>query len=181
MIPGSTLLHIYDADDFSIDLTASVRRNSPFTSMLDRVHAVPVHGGFEGLFRALDDLVKDGRRFSRALFETHGSTGKIYFGGDEISGRTFKLSFAGRSYHTIFPFMNTRIYFNGCNVADEPEGWDFLDSAGGLFLRTGGGVTFAQTGLGRPIIVTGHVHHFGSSTSYSAWAPGGYFLGHVTD
>ena len=179
--PPSRLLHIYDVDDFSIVSTAFVRRNNPLRSALDVVHPVPVEGGQVGLRNALDALVRDRQQFGRALFETHGSTGAIYFGGEAITGSDFRSFFTGRGYEKISPYLWARIYFNGCNVADAPNGWDFLDTAGRLFLRFGGGTTFAQTGLGRPIIFTGHVHHFGSSTSYSLWAPGGVFAGHDVD
>jgi hypothetical protein len=166
-------LHIYDADDFMIDLTASVRRAESWN-----IHPVPVHGGKIGLRTALDELVKDGWQFQRALFETHGSSGSIAFGGQSITGNTFRTYYAGRGYERIFSYWFCRIYFNGCNVADDPGGWDFLDAAGAIFLRIGGGTVFGQTGSGRPIIFTGHIHHFRSSTSYSVWWPGGKFLGH---
>lgn len=182
MIPArSRLLHIYDADDFSIDLTASIRRNNPFRSMLDVVYAVPIHDGKLGLRNALDELVSNGQEFGSALFETHGSTGAIYFGGQAVTGHDFRGYFAGRGYERIFSYLWARIYFNGCNVADAPNGWEFLDGAGSLFLKRGGGTAFAQTKVGRPIFFTGHVHHFGSSTSYSLWAPGGVFAGHDVD
>jgi hypothetical protein len=182
MIPArSRLLHIYDANDNSIISTAFVRRNNPFRSMLDVIHSVPIDGGKLDLRNALDALVTGGHQFGRALFETHGSTGAIYFGGQAITGSDFRGYFADRGYERIFSYLWARIYFNGCNVADAPNGWDFLDGAGSLFLKRGGGTAFAQTGLGRPIILTGHVHHFGSSTSYSLWAPGGVFTGHDVD
>jgi len=177
MIPGFRLLHIYDADDLSVDFTASVRSTLTLYGRTF-IHKVPIHDGKFGLRTALDKLVKDGRQFSRALFETHGSSGRIYFGDDAISGDTFRTYYAGRGYESIFSYLFCRIYFNGCNVADDPNGWDLLDAAGSVFLRRGGGSVFAQTQIGRPIILTGHVHHFGSSTHYSRWAPGGVFLGH---
>ena len=181
MIPArSRLLHIYDASDNMIIATAFVRRNHPMKSMLDYVHAVPVEGEKAGLRAALDELVSTDTQFGRALFETHGSTGAIYFGGEAVTGADFR-GWAGRGYERIFSYLWARIYFNGCNVADSPNGWDFLDGAGSIFLKRGGGTTFAQTGVGRPIIFSGHVHHFGSSTAYSLWAPGGVFTGHDVD
>jgi hypothetical protein len=177
MIPGPPrLLHIYDANDLLIDFTASARRHNLFSNA--NIYPVPIHGGRLGLRDALDKLVSDGQQFSRALFETHGSSGAIFFGDQYVTGSTFRTYYAGRGYERIFPYVFSRIYFNGCNVADNPYGWDLLDAAGSVFLRRGGGTVFAQTGVGRPIIFTGHVHHFGSSTSYSVWAPGGLFAGH---
>jgi hypothetical protein len=178
---GPGLLHIYDADDLLIDVTASVRNFGIPGLSVKRIHQVPVHGGKVGLLTELDNLVKTGRSFRRALFETHGSTGAISFGGEKVTGDTFRTLYNNRGYERIFNYMWARIYFNGCNVADDPKGWDFLDAAGKVFLRLGGGTTFASTGVGRPIIFTGHVHHFGSDTYYSLWAPGGHFVGHSKD
>ena len=176
---GSTLLHVYDTTDFMIDLTASFRNLSiPGLGPGKNIHQVPVTDGILGLREALDKLVKDGLSFSRALFETHGHSGSIAFAGEPIDGKTWKSYFSGRGYENIFCYYYSRIYFNGCNVADDPYGWDFLDGAGSVFLKLGGGVTFAQTGVGRPILYTGHIVHFDANTRYSLWAPGGTFLGH---
>jgi hypothetical protein len=171
------LLHIYDADSLFIDLTASIRRNKLWGR--PNVYNVPIHDGELGLRTALDKLVKTSQQFGLALFETHASSGAISFGKDSITGHVLR-TYAGRGYERIFPYYFSRIYFNGCNVADSPDVWDFLDAAGGLFLRLGGGVAFAQTGAGHPILLTGHVYHFGS-TAYSTWAPGGVFTGHKVE
>ena len=174
--PRNPLLHIYDANDFSIDLTASIRR---FWSAPKEIYRVPVYGYLE-LLEALDKLVRDRRQFARALFETHGSSGAIYFGGDSIDAKRMR-HLTSRGYDRIFSFLWCRIYFNGCNVADDPDGWDFLDAAGNVFLKRGGGHVFAQTKKGYGIPLNGHVHHFSSTTAYSVWAPGGVFAGHVED
>lgn len=179
MIPGPPrLLHIYDADSLSIAMTASARRNTLWSR--PNIYPVPIHGGRLGLLTALDKLVRDGQQFSRALFETHGNVGTIFFESEAITGDTWRSFYNNRGYEKIFSFWWCRIYFNGCNVADNPSGWDFLDAAGSVFLRRGGGRVFAQTGVGRPIIFTGHIHHFGS-TRASLWAPGGMFAGHVEE
>jgi hypothetical protein len=175
MIPRfPRILHVYDSSDLMIDITASIRRlvgRSP-------VHQIAVKGRFD-LVDALDKLVSDGEVFGRAIFETHGSTGTIYFGEDPITGDVFR-GWTSRGYNKIFG-MWARIYFNGCNVADDPDGWDFLDGAGKLFLSRGGGQTFAQTGAGRPILFSGHVVHFNAKVCRSVWAPGGFFSGHVVE
>jgi len=179
MIPArNPLLHIYDASDLSIDSTAAIRR---LWSAPQNIHRVPVYG-YVDLLDKLNELVRDGREYPRALFETHGSSGAIYFGNDKINANMMKHNFAGKGYDRIFPYLWSRIYFNGCNVADDPDGWDFLDAAGSVFLRRGGGIVFAQTEVGRPIVLpAGHVHHFGATTAYSVWMPGGYFAGHQED
>jgi hypothetical protein len=169
-----TLLHIYDSSDLLIDITASVRR----VFGRDQVHRIGVPGRFD-LVDALDELVTKGVTFQRCLFETHGSSGSISFGHDALDGRVFR-GWASRGYNRIFE-LHSRLYFNGCNVADDPWGWDFLDGAGKCFLSRGGGVSFAQTGVGRPIIFTGHVVHFGAKVCKSVWAPGGVLAGHVVE
>jgi hypothetical protein len=179
MIPRKPrLLHIYDADDSSIVATAWIRRHQ---SILDNIFPVPINGGEYALRIALNKLVADGETFSHALFETHGDSGSIQFNGEDVTADTLMTSYVFKNYEKIFPYFNARIYFNGCDVADDPNGWKFLDAAGSIFLRIGGGTTFAQTGLGRPIIFTGHVVHFGSTTCYSSFLPGGKLIGHSTD
>ena len=139
------LLHIYDADDLSVDLTASVRRYREWT------YRVPIHDGKLGLRNALDALVSEGKQFSHALFETHGNVGQIFFGNQAVTGNHFRTYFAGRGYEKIFSYLWARIYLNGCNVMDDPFGWDLLDAAGSVFLKRGGGTVFAQAGQAAPL------------------------------
>ncbi len=172
----ATLLHIYDAEDMMIRAGALVR----WGWNMD-IHRVPIYGGQEALKVALDELVADGKEYTHALFETHGNSGVIFFNGQALNAEKLRTTYTGMGYEKIFPFWNTRIYFNGCNVADDPNGWEFLDAAGRIFLQKGGGVTFAATELGRMILLTGHIYHIGSRTSYSVFLPGGHLWGHVND
>jgi hypothetical protein len=175
MIPGpARILHIYDSSDFMIDLTASIRRLTGSAS----IYKIAVEGRFD-LVDALDKLVSDGETFSRCIFETHGSPGAIYFGQDLIDGDVFR-GWTNRGYNKVFNLWS-HIYFNGCNIADNETGWDFLDGAGKLFLTHGGGQASAQSEVGRPILFTGHVVHFGAKVCRSVWAPGGVFLGHTVE
>jgi len=95
-----------------------------------------------------------------------------------IDGDTWRNYLADRGYERIFSYWHCRIYFNGCNIADNPKCWDFLDAAGSVFLKRGGGIVFAQTKVGRTMMLTGHVIHFDAETKRSVWSPGGLFLGH---
>jgi hypothetical protein len=175
MIPTRpTLLHIYDSSDLMIDFTSSIR----MVFGMDRVHRIAVPGRFD-LVDAIDELVAKDMTFNRCLFYTHGSSGSIRFGRDRIDGNVFR-GWSSRGWNRLFAY-HSRIYFNGCNVADDPWGWDFLDGAGKCFLSRAGGVTFAQTGVGRPIIFTGHIVHFGAKVCKSVWAPGGLFVGHSVE
>jgi hypothetical protein len=180
MFGTNRVLHIYDCSDYLIAATAAARRNI----MGENTYPVAVNG-INDLTEALDKLRDGDHEFRRALFETHGSPGTIYFGGEPINAKTWKTSFAGRGYERIFPYYLCKILFNGCRVAEDgknEKGWDFLDAAGSVFLKIGGGVTMAQTGVGHPIILTGHIRHSGDDSAfYSTWAPGGTFLGHEVE
>jgi hypothetical protein len=177
------LLHIYDASDLSIRYTAWARRHEDLLASF-MVYPVPIDNGVAGLQRALDELVSDRKTFARCLFETHGNAGRIYFNGEKLDATALSARFANRGYEKIFPYPFSRIYFNGCDISDDNGGWDFLDAAGRIFLRLGGGTTFAQTGLGRIPpwgLFTGHIYHFGANTCYSLWLPGGRFISHRCD
>jgi len=99
-----TLLHIYDSSDLMIDITTSVRR----VFGMDRVHRIAVKGRFD-LVDAIDELVAKDMTFNRCLFETHGSSGSIYFGGDAIDGDVFRRWFS-RGWNRLFAY-HSRIYF----------------------------------------------------------------------
>jgi hypothetical protein len=111
--------------------------------------------------------------------------GDIYFDDEAVDSGNLKSFFANRAYEKIFPYFHSRIYFNGCNVADDPSGWDFLDTAGSIFLKMFGGVTFAQTKPGYVLpawsSLTGHVAHLFADTCYSVILPGGRVSGHVKE
>lgn len=177
------LLHIYDASEYGIRATAWARRHADLMSVVT-VYPVAVDDGWRGLRKALDDLVSDGQTFARALFETHGNAGAIYFDGERVDAGLLNRQFVNRGYEKLFPYLWSRIYFNGCDIADRGAGWDFLDAAGRIFLRLGGGVTFAQTDPGRLLFpwstLTGHVIHFAADTCYSSFGPGGRLISHST-
>ena len=86
---------------------------------------------------------------------------------------------ANRYYERLCPSY-TRVYFNGCNVASDATGWQFLTAFGGIFLRTAGGETFGHTSLGLELPVyswlTGHVVHLAGDTRTIYFAPGGRVL-----
>ena len=88
--------------------------------------------------------------FPRPL-QTHGNVGQIFFGTKLslviTSGPISPVADMKRS-----SYLWARIYLNGCNVMDDPFGWDLLDAAGSVFLKRGGGTVFAQAGAGRPLI-----------------------------
>jgi hypothetical protein len=143
-----TLLHIFDSSDRRIVQTAGAR---------GVVNKLPIADGND-FVSSMDALVASGDTFDRILFETHGSPGRIYFGGKYISSG-FLRGCTPRHY-TRLTTPNARVYFNGCNVAAGSEGWDFLEAAAALFVTPGGGEVFGQTSLGFGNPFNGHVVHF---------------------
>ncbi|TWT10058.1 hypothetical protein [Reyranella sp. CPCC 100927] len=140
------------------------------------VHALPVASKAE-LQSGLDKLVADGRTFERVLFQTHGNTGRIWIGEDVVRHTDWQTTFAGRNYHRLFPAF-TRVYFDGCLVADGDMGTAFLTAAGATLLRQAGGVVFASTELGEGIavgvpFVGGHTLYSRDSFEYIYFKPGG--------
>src|SRR5689334_88737 len=99
------LLHIYDSSDSMIVQTSNRR---------GEVNRLPISNA-NNLMGALDGLLARGAFFNRILFETHGSPGKIYFGNVFIDAKYWQ-SIAGR--YNQLAASTTRIYFNGCNVAE---------------------------------------------------------------
>ena len=94
----------------------------------------------------LDLLVKDGMTFSKALWYAHGAGGRIKIGGDILFDTTWH-AYEGKGYHKLFPSDDSRMGFNGCNVADGDDGWNFLEQVGKIFFRRGGTV-FGYTSVG---------------------------------
>ncbi len=146
------LLHIFDSSDKRIVQTAGAR------GVLDRL---AVADGND-LAPALDRLVSSGARFDRILFETHGAPGLIFFGNRAITA-PWLLSVRDRNY-TSLTSANARVYFNGCNVAQDKVGWQFLEAAASVFLTPGGGQMFGQTSVGFGNPFNGHVVHLWGST-----------------
>jgi hypothetical protein len=148
------LLHIYDNSDGRIRQTVGARGGGRTTCGVD---ATPT-----GLMDALDGLLSSGGRFDRVLFETHGSPGMISFGRFGYNADWFRGS-RTRGW-TNLTTAGARVYFNGCNVAANASGWDFLDAAAQVFLTPGGGEVFGQTsyGFGNPF--NGHVVHLWGNT-----------------
>jgi hypothetical protein len=146
------LLHIYDSSDSEIVETARQRVSD---------YRLPISNVNE-LKGALDGLINVGKVFDRILFETHGKPGKILFNHQPIDTQYWQL-IPGRYKPLVAPY--TRIYFNGCNVAEYGTGWKFLEAVVGVFLTNGDGEVFGQTTVGYALpFITSHVFHFFGST-----------------
>jgi len=105
-------------------------------------------------------------KFDRAVFQTHGSPGTIYFKDDALTSYRLLTEFAGRGYTSLFA-AGSRLYFDGCNVGEGEAGEKFLAAAGKIFLAAGG-EAFAWETLGVAIpgwlpgwLSGGHTIHLG--------------------
>ena len=187
------LLVIYDDDDW-------LMRTAKMRSGVDRFLAVS--DGLRGLQRGLDGLVAQKATFQRCVFHCHGNVGMIFFGDEkgnkQLDVDRLKKDFTGRGYHQIFPAAS-RIYFNGCQVSSGNQGWDFLETAGSIFLRNQGGETFAHTSDGYPLIppalmifgglagliiggsMAGHMPHVAGDARSLKFGPGARVLQRVGD
>jgi hypothetical protein len=155
------LLHIYDAEDDDICESAWARSDDPPREK----HGI-VSGTQDPLGDCLNALVAAGKVFDAVLVETHGASGVISIGGLGYNLDWF-IAVVGRYGYLVAP--NARIYFNGCNVADDPDGWAFLEAVAGAFIGPWsggpiGGQVFAQTSLGFANPFSGHVVHLWGST-----------------
>ena len=159
------LLHIYDSSDWRIRFTAARR------GVIDNIAASSVGD----LVSGLDALAARGARFDRILFETHGSPGEIYFDDEAIDAKWIRDNLLTRHYETLCP-PATRVYFNGCNVAENKEGWAFLEAAAALFLKVHGGSVFGQTSVGLANPFNGHVVHLWGDVRTLYVAPGGRII-----
>jgi hypothetical protein len=152
-------LFIYDAEDDDNREQAEARFNEGAG-----VHPLPCRS-LEDLMDSLDRL--RGRMiFNHVRFQTHGHPGHIRMGPDRLYDTTFEFGMKDKGYDELFPSY-TLIYFDGCNVAADDEGTDFLIAVGGAWLRRAGGETFGWTnpgyGFGGFPFIGGHTVHLRST------------------
>ena len=147
-------LYIYDSSS-SIDRKQAAGRFSGQTG----VHTLAA-SSVADLTSKLDALLVAKGRFNRVLFQTHGNSGMIFFNHEGI-GPTKMATFA--KYNPLFP-TRTKVYFDGCNVAEGKQGWDFLAAAGRALLASAGGVSMGYTSMGAGLpgwvpFIGGHTEH----------------------
>jgi hypothetical protein len=147
------LLHIYDSSDSGIVGTAKNRSADKKLAISDKTD----------LKDSLDKLITEGKVYDRILFETHGKPGMIKFNNKELD-RSYWLLIPGRYEKLTAPFA--RIYFNGCNVAEDEVGWRFLEAVARVFMPASNGEVFGHTsmGLGNPYPFGSHTWHFWGDT-----------------
>lgn len=112
----------------------------------------------------LSQLVASNTSYDRILFQTHGFPGGIAIKKAALNTATLHKHFTGLGLDKIAG-KNARIQFDGCNVAQGQDGWTFLETAGRIFLQSGGGYAAGWTSLGTGINgwipwIGGHTLHF---------------------
>lgn len=137
-------LYIYDSTDSLDKMQASGRFDGKKNITTMGVISV------DDLILNLNGLVLANKKFNKVIVQTHGNSGVIGFGKQRITSDILKSKFSGKNYHKIFS-DNAHLHFDGCNVAEGKDGWEFLTNAGKIFLYTGGGTCSAWTNLGAAI------------------------------
>ena len=133
------LLSVYDTDDPFI-------RN--FGEHRDAERKLAITGGLSGFEKMWKDFVDSpGAVYKRIVFDTHGNRGRIFFTHQAMDWGGAKSILGKYSYTKIFSEF-TKIYFSGCNVADDDDGWLFLQEIAKHLCRTGGGLVIGWTSLG---------------------------------
>jgi hypothetical protein len=160
------LLCVYDADDSHTRAIGSAR---------DADYKLAVSGGIKGLTEAWKALTAQNMQFSRVVFDTHGNVGQILFTHEAVHWGNWASIFDVASAAKMFPYY-TRVYFSGCNIAEDSEGWLFLQEVGKGFCRGAAGVTFAWTSKGYVLCTswpTDHWIHGSGDVKYVVFSPGG--------
>ena len=165
-------LYIYDKND-GTDRSQADGRFDPS----DEIVTLAVLSTDE-LKNQLQQLVSTNNTFDRVLFQTHGNSGIIAF-GDQIVGADDFAGLVG-GCEVMFPIF-TRVYFDGCDVADGDEGWNFLEAAGKALFKKGGGMTYGWTSLGFGLpgwipFIGGHTAHPWGDIRIVTFSPGAKVL-----
>jgi hypothetical protein len=134
---GTGRLSIYDMTDW-LSVSTDSHRSADYHIGAESIVSLRV---------GLDLALKNKMKFKRVVFETHGGAGRIRFGKDRIWASTWSKEFSGRGYENLFPFYS-KMYFSGCNISDDEDGWAFLEEANKLFFAGMGGVSMAYTSTG---------------------------------
>ena len=162
------LLSINDASSRQMRLLSREKSNDSYTINVDEGHA--------RLRGEMSILIEQGVQFRNCIFTTHGNEGVIFFGNQWINQEVWYSQFYSRGYDRLFPFPNTKLYFAGCNVADGPRGWKFLEAAARSLLRRAGGAAIGWTSLGFGSPFSGHMRHLWGDTRQVMVLPGGESL-----
>ena len=116
---------------------------------------------------------KQNKKIDKLDFHTHGGPGKLAIGSERLGFETLK-NFRDKGFDQIFT-PEARVFFHGCNVAENAAGELFLAEFGQIFLKTGGGRVGGSTSVGMTDVIfnTGKTIHFWGDTVYAYVLPGG--------
>lgn len=145
---GPKFLLVYDAEEES-----SIDRDD----LHDASAKVPIRHGTRQFSEEMAKLVQSGATFEKCLFFAHGNPGAVLFNHTDWNIHNFSEVLDGTGYERLFPTYS-RIYFDGCNVAEGNEGWTFLELVGKTFLKNSGGVVSGYIGKGIGFWHHGIVH-----------------------
>lgn len=161
----------------SIDVVSSWRSRA-FFKREESEDSFSLHltDGLPELKRRMQALLKDGIIFNNCIFTGHGNSGVIWLGSDTITRHVWYQEFYGKGYDRLFPFKNARLYFAGCNVAEDPHGWAFLEAAARSLLGYAGGSAFGWTSSGFGSPISGHERHLWGDTKAVMVLAGGESL-----
>jgi len=169
---------VYDL--LSIDVASSLRSRLFFKrEESENSYSLHLTNGLPELKSRMKELIARGMQFHNCIFTGHGNSGVIWVGGGDsnaISRSVWYKEFYSAGYHRLFPFANARVYFAGCNVAEDPHGWAFLEAAARSLFRVAGGSAFGWTSTGFGSLFSGHERHLWGDTKAVMVLPGGEYL-----
>jgi hypothetical protein len=166
---------VYDL--LSIDVVSSLRSRMFFKrEESSNSYSLHLNNGLSELKSRMKQLIQDGVCFHNCIFTGHGNSGVISLGPNRITRKVWYEHFYPYDYHRLFPFPNARIYFGGCNVAEDPHGWAFLAAAARSLCRGAGGSAFGWTSVGFGSPISGHERHLWGDTKSVMVSQGGKTL-----
>ena len=121
-------------------------------------------------------LVEQGVTFRKCVFTTHGSSGTVKFGTDELTAYGWYSQFYNRAFHRLFPGPDAEVYFAGCEVAAGSRGWKFLEAAARSLVRGAGGWAVGWTSNGYKLPFKAEPVRFSGDIRQVYVFPGGEIL-----
>jgi hypothetical protein len=112
-----------------------------------------------------------GTKIDRMVIESHGRPGAVFLGKDTLSS-TSLIRLKGQGHEDLFE-ANARVLLNGCNVAENAVGRQFLLDLARLFLFKGGGRVGGGTAKGYTEIGSDKVFHLTGTQVYAYINKGG--------
>ncbi len=140
--------YIYDSSELAFRNMA--KYNSDPNTFMIPVQSPPKAAQTAALIFARDQLVSllnQGTRLKSLVFVSHGRPGAIRIDDDTVDAKSLTNFFSNHSLQWLMA-ESGKVYFAGCNVADEEAGWKFLEAAAQVFLSGSGGKAFGWTSYG---------------------------------